>query len=316
MTSLPDHGRPLRVGVVLPVYDAARTVTRAVRSVLRQRGVDVRVVAVDHGSRDGSAAALRAMAADDDRIWVTTLVRGPREPLSATRPLNAGFAEAVRRLPDAWIMRLDADDVLAGDDVLAAALAAGQARPVIAGMLVLYSPADGTAVDYGPRPELRSRRFLLRGGAYALGHHAMLIRAAVLAPLLAGAPLFDERISYGEDLDASLRILSAIGDDDFAFATVPVIHKFLGAGTITSTLPTGKLWTDQLRVFARHPRMSWSLFARVSAHLALRAIGERAADLRQRLGTPASRVGAIEPTQLGPVLARLDDLASASEVRQ
>jgi len=86
----------------MPVFNARRTLERAVASILRQRGVEVELVCVDDGSTDGSLALLRRLAAADGRIKV---VAQPHRGIVAA--LNAGLEAATHPL----IARMDADDV-------------------------------------------------------------------------------------------------------------------------------------------------------------------------------------------------------------
>jgi glycosyltransferase involved in cell wall biosynthesis len=90
-----------RVSVLMPVRDGARTVARAVDGVRAQTFHDWELIAVDDGSRDGTAEILKAFARTDPRIRV--LVR-PREGIVAA--LNAGIAAARGEL----VARMDADD--------------------------------------------------------------------------------------------------------------------------------------------------------------------------------------------------------------
>jgi glycosyltransferase involved in cell wall biosynthesis len=91
-----------RLTVLLPVYDAEAFVAEAVESILAQSFRDFELLAIDDGSRDGSAALLDAFARRDPRVRV---VRRPHAGLVAT--LNAGLALARGEL----IARMDADDV-------------------------------------------------------------------------------------------------------------------------------------------------------------------------------------------------------------
>lgn len=58
------------VDVVIPCYRYGHVLPIAVRSVLDQPGVDVRVLVVDDASPDGSAEVARALAEQDDRVEV------------------------------------------------------------------------------------------------------------------------------------------------------------------------------------------------------------------------------------------------------
>lgn len=90
------------VSVVIPVYNAASYVGRAVQSVLTQRDFDsVEVILVDDGSTDDSAKVIDQLAREDSRV--VTLHSENRGP-SAAR--NLGIAQATGR----YLAFLDADD--------------------------------------------------------------------------------------------------------------------------------------------------------------------------------------------------------------
>jgi glycosyltransferase involved in cell wall biosynthesis len=58
------------VSVVIPCYNYGQFLPDAVRSVLGQAGVEVRVLIIDDASNDGSAQVARRIAAEDDRVEV------------------------------------------------------------------------------------------------------------------------------------------------------------------------------------------------------------------------------------------------------
>ena len=94
------------VSILLPVYNAAATLERALDSIAAQTFADWELIAVDDGSTDASAALLGAWAARDARVRVITAAhRG------IAAALNAGLAAA--RGPR--IARMDADDVMLPD---------------------------------------------------------------------------------------------------------------------------------------------------------------------------------------------------------
>jgi succinoglycan biosynthesis protein ExoU len=96
MTSTAD------VCVIVPAYNAVRTIGRAVRSALAQRQA-IEVVVVDDGSTDGTADAARA--ADDGTGRLKILV----QPVSGGGPAAArNRALAESHAP--WVCPLDADD--------------------------------------------------------------------------------------------------------------------------------------------------------------------------------------------------------------
>jgi glycosyltransferase involved in cell wall biosynthesis len=94
--TLPD------ISVVIPCYNAARWVSRAIESVLTQTGVAVEVIVIDDGSTDASLDAIKRHA---ERIrWES----GPNRGACTAR--NRGLALASAK----YVMFLDADDYIEG----------------------------------------------------------------------------------------------------------------------------------------------------------------------------------------------------------
>lgn len=129
-------GRP-DVSVVVPVFDDVEHLGAALERLLQQRGVDLEVVVVDDGSRDGSLAAARAVAARDPRVRVVALpVNG-----GVARARERGVAES--RAEHVWFV--DSDDDWE-DDAAAALLAVARehaADVVVAGAVFDHSAAGG-----------------------------------------------------------------------------------------------------------------------------------------------------------------------------
>jgi glycosyltransferase involved in cell wall biosynthesis len=91
-----------RFSVVVPAYNAERTVTATIRSVLRQTERDVQLIVVDDGSSDRTPSLVEELASGDPRL---ELVRQPNQGTAATR--NTGIALAVAP----YISFLDNDDL-------------------------------------------------------------------------------------------------------------------------------------------------------------------------------------------------------------
>jgi glycosyltransferase involved in cell wall biosynthesis len=89
--------------VVVPAYNAERTIGDAIRSALAQTVVDLEVLVVDDGSTDGTSSVVEHFAAADPRV----------RPL---RQANAGVSAARNRALDEaggrFASFLDSDDVL------------------------------------------------------------------------------------------------------------------------------------------------------------------------------------------------------------
>lgn len=96
----PVNNTAFSVSVVIPLYNKASYVRRAVQSVLQQSHRDFELIVVDDGSTDGSAEVLADIA--DARL---TVHRQANAGAGAAR--NTGMALA----RNTWIALLDADDM-------------------------------------------------------------------------------------------------------------------------------------------------------------------------------------------------------------
>jgi len=113
------------VSVLVPCWNAAGSVERALQSVLEARDFPLECVVVDDGSTDGTLDIVRAVAASDPRVVVIALSE------------NAGVSNARNRGLDVvrgtWLTLLDADDrfLPGGLGTLAAAALGSDALAVI-----------------------------------------------------------------------------------------------------------------------------------------------------------------------------------------
>ena len=92
-----------KVSVIIPVYQAAATLTECVMSVRQQSYTDLEILLIDDGSTDESPAICERMAAQDDRVYV---FHQENRGVSVAR--NKGLAEAT----GTYVMFVDADDEL------------------------------------------------------------------------------------------------------------------------------------------------------------------------------------------------------------
>ena len=97
---VPSLSPPL-VSVVLPVRNAASTITRAVASVRAQTLPDWELIAVDDGSTDGTRDVLRELARAEPRMKIIEQAHA-----GVAHAANAGTAAAQGR----FFARMDADD--------------------------------------------------------------------------------------------------------------------------------------------------------------------------------------------------------------
>jgi glycosyltransferase involved in cell wall biosynthesis len=184
------------VSVLLPVHDGERFLPEAVESILAQSFRDFELLAVDDGSRDGSAAILDAYARRDARVRV---VRRPHAGLVAA--LNEGLALARGER----IARMDADDI-AHPDRLALQLEHLRLHPEILalGADVLVIDPDGWPIRRLDVPLHHEAidAALLRGRGEALVHPAAMFQREALYAV--GG--YRESCRHAEDVDLYLRL--------------------------------------------------------------------------------------------------------------
>jgi glycosyltransferase involved in cell wall biosynthesis len=135
---------PMRkLTVIVPVYNAARTIGRCVDSILAGAPGDLELILVDDGSADGSGGICDARAAADGRVRA---LHQPNGGVSAAR--NRGLAEATGE----FVAFADADDaVLPG---------------FLPGALALMERFDADLVVGGVREIFRARAFVNAARVY------------------------------------------------------------------------------------------------------------------------------------------------------
>ncbi len=192
----------VRVSVLLPVRDAAPWLASSLASLARQTLRDHEVIAVDDGSRDGSAEILERAARADPRLVVRRTGR-------CGLPSALNLALSLARAP--WVARHDADDV-SHRERFARQLARLEREPAldVLGSRVRLFP--GRATGAGMR-------------RWAAWHNALLDHDGIRRELLIDSPLAHgsamirraalERVGgwrergWAEDLDLWLRLEAA-----------------------------------------------------------------------------------------------------------
>jgi glycosyltransferase involved in cell wall biosynthesis len=222
----------MKFSVVIPLYNKARYVHGAVRSVLAQSLPPHEVIVVDDGSSDYSAEVVQTIA--DPRV---RLIRQPNSGVSAAR--NRGIAAATGD----WIAFLDADDWY-HPDMLAALKQAHEACPE-AGMLGAQTRTmTNTLGDPDPWPvtegfvevevveDLRQR--WMRTAPF--NSSSVAIRTSLLREM---GTCFIEGESHGEDLDLWFRVAdrTLVAVLNAPFAAIRVLPDSLSRRTPPATPP-------------------------------------------------------------------------------
>lgn len=240
-----------RVSVLLPARDAAATVRAAVASILGQSHRDLRLVAVDDGSADGTPEVLHRLAERDRRLEV---VAGPGEGIARA------LARGLSRCDGEVVARMDADDV-AHPRRLEVQLAALRADPSLAAV--------------GSRVRLFPRRLVAPGmRRYAAWLNGLVTPERVERDLLVEAPLVHPAAAIRRD---DLEAVGGWREGDFP-EDYDLWLRLRASGRRLSNVPEVLLdWRESpTRLTRRDPRYA------LSRHLALKASWLAAGPLAER----------------------------------
>ena len=235
------------ISVVIPTYNRAALVCRAIGSALRQVPPPLEVIVVDDGSSDDTEARVGAIAGP------VRYLRQANGGVSSAR--NHGMSVAKGEL----ICLLDSDDFLAPGALAHVVAAFGQdpACGAVFGDTLTVDEQERVLRRHGHRhlADDQGRVLLARlfEGRFALGSNFCFRRS-----LLSTVAPFDTGLATGEDIDFGLRIAAA----------APVRH--LEAELVNITTSPGSLSTrintgNRLRVLDKFEREHPAL-ARQHAH--------------------------------------------------
>ena len=94
------------ISIIIPAYNAERSIERCIRSVLNQNFNDFELIVVDDGSLDTTAAIVQRLATEDPRIALIC---------KKNRGTVAARATGIRESKGKWLYFLDADDAVMPD---------------------------------------------------------------------------------------------------------------------------------------------------------------------------------------------------------
>lgn len=188
----------IQVSVIIPAFNAAGTVERALASVRQQEGVGIEVIVIDDASRDGTAEVVRSAIRPGENI---TLLQLPvNSGVSAAR--NAGIRLA--RAP--YLAFLDADDIwLPGKLSRQVATIAADAAITLVSCNSQQADADGRPLKEGHvnRPPVQGYDAWKTLLVYNFLPTPTVLTRTALVRELGG---FDEQLAVGEDLDLWIKL--------------------------------------------------------------------------------------------------------------
>ncbi|MEM4780794.1 MAG: glycosyltransferase family A protein [Halalkalicoccus sp.] len=191
----PADGSAPAVSVVIPTYNRAERVGRAIDSVLHQRFAEFEVLVVDDGSTDDTAAVLEGY--DDERV---RYVRQENAGANAAR--NRGIEESEGE----FVSFLDSDDELHPEHLEAVVEALREEPPECAGVATAYRKCrDGEAVDVIEAHEGRITSEEIADANVVGGFSCTTFRRAVFDDV----GLLNAELASSQDYEFFLRALTA-----------------------------------------------------------------------------------------------------------
>jgi glycosyltransferase involved in cell wall biosynthesis len=208
------------ISVVVATRDRLPLLQLTLRSVARQRNVDLEVIVVDDGSLDGTADAIAR--GGDSRVQV---IRHDRT-LGVSAARNTGIARAKGR----WVAFLDDDDLWAPEKLSAQLSSAEQhdRKWAVSGAVCVDNALNVLVGEPAPPPE-RIVADLVRYNAVPVGASNVVVRREVLTEI--GG--FDLRLRHMADWELWIR-LARIGLP----AVVPRPHVAYRLHTAAATIRT------------------------------------------------------------------------------
>jgi len=212
----------MKISVLIPAYQAAATISRALASVQAQTHRDWEVIVVEDGSHDGTEALVRALAQAESR---------PVRYENSGR--NQGVAAARNRLlalAAGAVAFLDADDWWSPDHLANAANHLGAGADLVATGVETFDLAG-----YRPTGIVRPPAGLVTRPVATLFEKSVIVTSSSVllsAGLIARTGEFDPAFSVGEDRDYWLR--AAVAGARFALAPALTCHYAKHAGSTMS----------------------------------------------------------------------------------
>jgi GT2 family glycosyltransferase len=272
------------VSVIVPTRNRSALLPTTLRSVLRQRDVDLEVIVVDDASTDDTPGVVAALG--DDRL---RMIRHEM-PQGVSSARNLGVAEARAD----WLAFLDDDDLWAPDKLASQLQAARESGRdwVYTGAVVINSH-DRIVRAQRPLPPDTIVTALLRYDAIPGGGSNVVMRRTTWRQT---GP-FDTRLRSGEDWEMWIR-LAKHGLPTCVCS--PMIAKRLHRSNATIDIAEIVRGTQLIEAL-HHTTADWGRLHRWMAHSCLRA-GQRRAALRQFARAAIRGQGRAVASDLGTIL--------------
>jgi glycosyltransferase len=184
----------MKISLITPSYNSAKTIGRTVASVARQNYSDLEYLIIDGASTDGTKEAVLANAGQLSVRFLSAPDQGIYDAM------NKGVRQATGEV----IGILNSDDLFAHDQVLSAVAAAfaDEAVEAVYGDIRYFSTDPQQATRYWPSGEYDPKKL---AGGWTIPHPALFLRKSVYDKY----GLFDTSFRLAGDYEFILRLLKS-----------------------------------------------------------------------------------------------------------
>jgi glycosyltransferase involved in cell wall biosynthesis len=244
-------GQQTLVSVIIPAYNAARTIERTLKSVLNQTYTNLEIIVVDDGSTDETPLLIQRIADFDHRI---TLLRKANSGVSSAR--NYG----IRSARGEFIAPIDADDLWHPEKLAKQLTAMRDAIGVVYCWSRVIDHQDLVLYDLASC-SLRADVYTALITTNFLHSSTLLIRRSCIEEV--GG--YDQAMSYCEDFKFNLELAERYSFDLIPeFLSAYRLHEGSLHRNLDALLAAHKVVVKWAR--ARHPELPGTLFRWANAH--------------------------------------------------
>ncbi len=291
------------IAVIVPTFNRAERVARAVRSVLAQTVDPSKIVVVDDGSSDGTRELLAARFPPAGHPQLSVL--GYEDDGPANRGASAARNRGVRATGESWVAFLDSDDEWHPTKVERQLQALAESRQSRNGHRYRLCHTDEVWIRNGRQVQPKQRHRKASGhdlphclDLCAISPSTVLIERGLLLEV----GLFDETLPACEDYDLWLRICHR---EPVLLVDEPLVTRYAGH---TDQLSRQHVAMDRFRIRAiekllAEPTLGTEQRGQAVAELARKLAVYRAGSLKRDLhdqvrwcDAVATRAGLLEST--------------------
>ena len=221
------------VSVIIPTYNRAELLPRAIQSVLNQTFKDFELIVVDDCSTDNTPGVVNKFLKKDDRIKYVRLTENSGTP---AHPKNIGILNS----KGGYIAFLDSDDEWLSRKLekqinLFKKYKNYRVGLVACNALIFEQRSNSEYLYKIPKYKDVFQKFLVKN--FIPSTSSVMVKKDVFGNI----GLFDENLKLGEDWDMWIRIAQKY---DFDFVPEPLFKYYIHGGNITQTSSADKRIED------------------------------------------------------------------------